>query len=304
MPTAEQNVVTGAFGYTGRRIASRLLDLGETVKTLTNKSQQLNTFGDRVQAFPLNFADPAALVEVLRGAATFYITYWIRFPYRGVDFAKAVQNTMTLFDAAKEAGVRRVVYVSVTNPSEDLSLPYFSGKARLEEALKSLGLSYAIIRPTVIFAHDDILVNNIAWLLRRFPLFPIPGSGKYKIQPVYVEDMADLMVKAGHQNEDIVIDAVGPETFTYEEMVRLIADKVGGRAKIVHVPPGLALASARLMGLFLRDVVLTRDEIEGLMRGLLVSDPPPTCHTRLSDWLEENSDRVGGHYASELARRT
>ena len=249
MPTAEQNVVTGAFGYTGRRIASRLLDLGETVKTLTNKSQQLNTFGDRVQAFPLDFADPAALVEVLKGAATFYITYWIRFPYKGVDFAKAVQNTMTLFDAAKEAGVRRVVYVSVTNPSEDLSLPYFSGKARLEEALKSLGLSYAIIRPTVIFAHDDILVNNIAWLLRRFPLFPIPGSGKYKIQPVYVEDMADLMVKAGHQNEDIAIDAVGPETFTYEEMVRLIADKVGGRAKIVHVPPGLALASARLMGL-------------------------------------------------------
>jgi NADH dehydrogenase len=197
MNTSELHVVTGAFGYTGKYITRRLLAKGVRVKTLTGHPDRENSFGDQVTVAPFNFDDPVALAESLRGATTLYNTYWVRFEHGDATFAKAVENTKTLIAAAGEAGVSRIVHVSITNPSPDSALPYFKGKALLEEAIIQSGLSYAIIRPTVIFGLEDILVNNIAWILRRFPVFAVPGGGGYRLQPIYVEDMADIAVSAG-----------------------------------------------------------------------------------------------------------
>ncbi|MFQ5343721.1 MAG: SDR family oxidoreductase [Anaerolineae bacterium] len=302
METPELNVVTGAFGYTGKYITRRLLSMGEQVKTITSHPGRPTPFGDQVSASPFNFDQPAELVKTLQGASTLYNTYWVRFDYEQTTFYEAVRNTLTLFSAAQEAGIRRVVHVSITNPDEDSPLPYFKGKAVLETALKESGLSYAIIRPTVIFGREDILINNIAWCLRRLPFFVIPGSGRYKLQPVYVEDMAEIAVEAGHQDTNSVIDAVGPEMYSYQDLVRLIAETVGSRARIVHVSPALALRLAKILGILVRDVVLTREEIDGLMAGLLVSDDPPTGKTRFSDWLKQNADVLGLQYSSEMSR--
>lgn len=296
------NVVTGAFGYTGRYITRRLLDMGERVKTITGHPGRPNPFGDDVSVGPFNFDQPAELVKSLEGASTLYNTYWVRFGYEETTFYQAVRNTLTLFSAAQEAGVCRIVHVSITNPDENSPLPYFKGKAILENALKESGLSHAIIRPTVIFGREDILVNNIAWFLRKFPIFAVPGSGKYRLQPIYVEDMAQIVVEAGHQDTNTVIDAVGPEAYAYEHLVRLIAESVGSRARIIHVAPSVALLLAKILGFFVRDVVLTREEIDGLMAGLLVSDGPPTGKTRFSDWLKQNADLLGRQYASEVNR--
>ena len=198
--------------------------------------------------------------------------------------------------------MRRIVHFSITNADPDSPLAYFRGKGRLEDAVRSSSLSYAIVRPTVIFGEGDILINNIAWFLRRFPAFPVFGSGDYRLQPAFVEDVAEIAVDAANRNEDLAVDAVGPETFTFEELVRLIAEKVGGTSRLVHVSPRLALWLTRLAGYLVRDVVLTRDEIDGLMANLLVSEGPPTGRMRLSDWLEQNSGTVGARYASELRR--
>jgi NADH dehydrogenase len=241
-------------------------------------------------------------VRSLEGASTFYNTYWVRFPYKKMTFDQAIQHALLLFSAAREAGVRRVVHVSITHPSEDSPLPYFRGKARLERALKESGLSYAIIRPTVIFGREDILINNIEWFLRTLPFFAVAGSGRYRIQPVYVEDVAGLAVDAGHGSANTILDAVGPETYPYEEFVRLIAQAIGSSARIVHVLPPVALLLATGLDLLVHDVVLTRDEIEGLMSGLLVSNGPPTGRTLFSHWLKQNADTVGRQYASELDR--
>lgn len=302
MNTSELHVVTGAFGYTGKTITRRLLAKGVQVKTLTGHPDRENPFGDRVSIAPFNFDNPAALAESLRGVTTLYNTYWVRFEHGDATFARAVENTRTLVAAAGEAGVRRIVHVSITNPEPDSPLPYFRGKALLEETIMQSGLSYAIIRPTVIFGLEDILLNNIAWILRRFPAFAVPGDGSYRLQPIYVEDMADIAVRAGEQAENAVIDAVGPDIFTFDELVCLVAEKTGSRARILHLPPGLALFLSRLVSLGVGDVVLTRDEVAGLMANLLVSDDPPTGQTRLADWLEENAASVGVRYASELAR--
>jgi NADH dehydrogenase len=302
LETAELNVVTGAFGYTGKYITRRLLSTGKRVRTLTGHPNRLNPFGEQVSVSPFSFDDPAELTESLRGATALYNTYWVRFSRAQVTFDQAVENTKALIKAAEEAGVRRIVHVSITNASEDSPLPYFRGKGLLENAIIHSGLSHAIVRPTVIFGAEDILINNIAWLLRRFPVFAVPGSGDYRMQPVFVEDVAEIAVNAAHRDEDVVVDAVGPDTYTFDELVRLIADKIRSKARIVHVSPALALFFSRMAGYLVNDVMLTRDEVEGLMANLLVSDGPPTGQTRLGDWLDENAESVGAKYASELRR--
>lgn len=300
--TQELNVVTGAFGYTGKYITKKLLSLGKRVRTLTGHPNRPNPFGNQLSVATFNFDNPAELTRNLQGATTLYNTYWVRFPYGQVTYDKAVENTKTLVSAAKEAGVRRIVHISITNASEESPFPYFRGKGILEKTVIHSNLSYAIIRPTVIFGHEGILINNIAWFLRKLPVFAILGEGNYQLQPVFVEDVAEIAVNAGQSNDNMVIDAVGPEIFRYEELIRLIADKVQSKAKIVHLRPGFALFLSKFIGYMVNDVVLTRDEVEGLMENLLVSKNSPTGKTRLTDWLSRNARIVGTCYASELTR--
>ena len=298
------HVVTGASGYTGRYIARLLLERGAEVRALTGHSERPGPFGDRVETHPYSFDDPAALARSLEGADTLFNTYWVRFARGELTHDRAVRNSRALFEAARRAGVRRVVHVSITNASADSPLPYFRGKALVEQALRESTLSHAIVRPAIIFGREDILLNNIAWALRRFPFHPIPGDGGYRVQPIFVEDLAGLAAELGAGGDAVEIDAVGPDVLTYEDMVRLIALKAGASSRMVHVPPWAAMAGTRLAGLLVRDVVLTREEIDGLTSGLLVSrsGEAPTGTTRLSDWLDENADRLGRRYESELAR--
>ncbi|MFZ5651890.1 MAG: SDR family oxidoreductase [Bacillota bacterium] len=302
MDREELCVVTGAFGYTGKYITRRLISSGKRVLTLTGHPGRDNTFGDRVSIAPFCFDNPDRLAESMRGATTFFNTYWVRFPYGGVTYGTAVENTRILIDSAARAGVRRIVHVSITNAFEESPLPYFKGKGILEREIVNSGLSYSIIRPTVIFGPEDILINNIAWLLRRFPVFVVPGTGEYRLQPVFVEDMAEIAVNASERQDNCIIDAVGPEIYTFNQLLNLIAEKVKSRARIVHLRPGLALFLSGLVGLMVKDVVLTGDEVRGLMAGLLVSREQATGKTMLSDWLDKNRHTVGSVYASELKR--
>lgn len=298
------HAVTGAFGYSGKYIAQRLLDAGEEVITLTNSIRRENPFGDRVRAFPFHFDEPDKLTESLRDVSVLYNTYWVRFNHPGFTFADAVRNTKVLFQAAADAGVKRIVHISITNPSEDSPLEYFSGKAHAERDLIESGLSYTILRPTVLFGKEDILINNIAWGLRRMPVFGVFGDGQYKLQPIYVDDLAELAVEQGGRTENVITNAIGPETFTYRELVETIGDLIGKRRPIVSAPPSLGYLVGSVIGKLVGDVMITRDEIGGLMSNLLYIDSPPTGHTKLTDWARERSSTLGLRYTSELARRT
>ena len=294
--------ITGAFSYSGKYFAKRLLERGEEVITLTNHPNRPNSFNGRIKAYPLDFNNEEGLTQSLKGANVLVNTYWIRFDQGGNTQPRAVENTRKLIQAAVRAGVQRIVHISITNPSADSPLPYFWGKAANEKAVIKSGMSYAILRPTVLVGAEDILINNITFLLKRFPFFALPGDGSYRLQPVYIEDLADMAVEAVYRKDNYTMDAVGPDIFTFKEMVKLIGEKVGAKRLLIPVPPSLALQASQFLSLFLGDVLLTREEVDGLMANLLVSKELPRGKTHLADWLEAHKEQIGTGYASELKR--
>lgn len=298
-----RHAVTGAFGYSGKYIAKRLLDRGHEVITLSNSVNRANPFDGRVKPYPFNFDNPEELAQSLQGVSTLYNTYWVRFNHKMFQHADAVKNTMILFEAAKAANIQRIVHVSITNPSEDSPLEYFSGKARLERALIDSGISHAILRPAVLFGKEDILINNIAWTLRRLPVFGVFGNGEYRLQPIHVDDLASLAVEQGAKLDNVIIDAIGSETFTYRELVRIIGKIIGKNRPIISVSPAVGFLAGWILGKCVGDVMITREEIRGLVADLLYVDSPPVRKTKLTDWIGEQADSLGRHYTSELARR-
>jgi nucleoside-diphosphate-sugar epimerase len=298
------HTVTGAFGYSGKYIARRLLEKGHTVHTLTNSTQRENPFGDSITVHPFHFDQPDALAKSLEGVSVLYNTYWVRFNHKLFTHADAVRNTKTLFAAAKQAGVERIVHVSITNPSAKFNLEYFSGKAELEETLINSGLSYSILRPAVLFGKEDVLINNIAWTLRHLPVFGVFGDGSYGIRPIHVDDLAQLAVAQGESRMNGIINAVGPESFTFRELVAEIGRIIGKKRPILSMPPRLAYAATRVVGWFVGDVFLTWEEVQGLMAGTLIVDTPPTGETKLTEWAKKHAATLGKQYTSELARRT
>jgi NADH dehydrogenase len=299
----EVHAITGAFGYSGKYIARRLLNSGLKVRTLTNSPDRKNDFGSSIEVFPFNFDKPEKLIEALRDVSVLYNTYWVRFNHTNFKHSIAVENTLKLFDAAKKAGVKRIIHTSITNPSINSPLEYFSGKAELEKALIETGISYSILRPAVIFGKEDILINNIAWMVRNLPIVGVFGDGKYKLQPIYVDDFAKLAVEQGQSKDNRIIDATGCETFSYKELIQTICTILGKKRLIISVPDVIGYLGAWFIGKMVGDIVLTREEIQGLKSNLLFTNSKPAGATKLTDWLKENSETVGKIYASELARR-
>lgn len=296
------DVVTGAFSFTGRYIAERLLAEEHPVKTLTNHPQRPGARELKVEVAPLQFTDREALVESLRDANVLYNTYWVRYRQRKVHFGEAVANTRILLGAAREAGVQKVVHISVSNPSEDSHLDYFAAKARAEAAVRESGIAWAIIRPTLVFGPGQILLNNMAWLLRRVPVFGIAGLGDYRVQPVAVEDVAELATWAAAQNDNVTVDAAGPDVMAYTELVEAMAIAVGRRPRFVYVSPGQLILVADLLGKYKRDVLLTRQELDGLMEELLVSHERPRGKRQFDNFLLTYATTLGLNYESEHNR--
>ncbi|MFZ0250598.1 MAG: NAD(P)H-binding protein [Acidimicrobiales bacterium] len=295
------DVVTGAFSYSGAVLARELLRGGRQVRTLTGHPGRAPA-GSTIEVHPLDFDDQLGLVASLSGATTLYNTYWVRFPHGAIDHERAVANSRTLFHAAKRAGVQRIVHVSITHPSSTSPYPYFRGKAMVERALAECDVSYAIVRPAILFGGDGVLLNNIAWLLRRLPVFAVGGNGEYRIRGIHVEDLAHLCLAKAAESDDSVTDAVGPERPTFNELVANIKGVVGSRARIVHVPGATMPLLARALGLVLHDVLLTTEEFQAMAAGLADTDGPATGATRLSAWLAGQGDTFGRHYANEIER--
>ncbi|MGH2872416.1 MAG: SDR family oxidoreductase [Solirubrobacteraceae bacterium] len=295
------DVVTGAFSYSGAHIARRLLHRGRRVRTLTHHPDREHPLKGQVEACPYRFDDPIALTRALEGVDTLYNTYWVRFDHGSAGFGSAVANSRALFHAARRAGVRRIVHLSIANPAPDSPFAYYRGKALVEHALAEVGIPFAIVRPTWIFGGDpEILANNIAWIMRRMPIFPIPGDGSYRVQPIHIDDLVDVCIDAGNAGDDLILDAAGPAAISFGELISAVRGAIGSRSPIVHVPARAFQIAARALGLVMKDVVLTSEEISALTSGLLVSSEPPRGKIAFTTWITEHE--IGHAYANELSR--
>lgn len=294
------SVVTGAFGFTGRFIASQLIAENLLVVNMTNHPERQDPFNGKVKCIPFNFDRPAQMVENFKSVDTVYNTYWVRFNRVRTTFGQAVANVQNMIRAAAEAGVRRFVHISISNPDEHSTSDYFKGKAIMERTLAESGLSYAIIRPTVLFGDNGILFNNIAWLLRRFPVLGVPGNGEYRLQPVYAPDVAELAIKCARLDRNITVDAAGPETFTYKELVYMLRSAVRSRCIIMHSTKMMSYLASLPINRIVGDVLITREEIDKLMLDKLCVTGPPLCKTRFSAWVEDNAHVLGTKYFSEV----
>ena len=309
--------VTGAYSYTGKYIALELLKAGRRVITLTRNPERPHELKAQIPAFRLDFSQPELLRQALSGVEVLVNTYWVRYNYpgpalepssraklgrgEGSSFEQAVANTKILLDAAASAGVRRVVHISVSKPDQT-QLAYFRGKLETERLVQASGLSYAIIRPTIVFGEEEVLINNITWLLRKMPVFAVPGDGRYQVQPVYVKDVARLAASAAGAKQNTVVDAAGPEIFTFMELLELLKKVAGSRCILVRVPAPLALGLSGILGGLFGDLMLTEEELDALMQGLLAVETEPTGTTRFSQWAEENASLLGKNYVNELKR--
>lgn len=302
----ELHVVTGAFGYSGRWIAKELISRGKKVRTLTNAIGRDDPFDGQVEVFPIDFTDHESLVSSLKGADVLYNTYWVRYKDRNGGYAHdlAVENIGKLLLAAAEAGVRRVVHFSVAHPHKAPDWSYFRGKLAVEKILTESSLSYAILRPTVFFGGErDVLINNMAWLIRKFPVFGVFGLGDYLIQPIHIADVARIAVNQGESMDDVILDVAGPEIFLYRDYVRLLAKSAGVRRVILPIPPIIGWLVGRFVGVFLQDIVITKAEIKGLMQGLMATDEKPLGTIQFSEWVSSNGTNLGVKYHNDMKER-
>ena len=295
------DVVTGAFSYSGAAIARELRARGRAVRTLTGHPEHAPA-GTDIEVRPLNFDDPAELVRSMRGAHTLYNTYWVRFAHGRIDHGAAVENSRVLFEAAAAAGVQRIVHVSITQPALDSPYPYFRGKAEVEQILGDVGVSHAIVRPAILFGGDGVLINNVAWLLRHLPVFAVGGRGGYRVRGIHVDDLARLCVDLGARSDTVTMDAVGPQSVTFRELVDAVRGAVGSHAVVVPIPGRVLTMLSSVLGVALRDTLLTRDEYRAMADGLADSAAPSTGTIVLTDWIEEHRDELGRRYANELHR--
>jgi len=297
----QTDVVTGAFSYSGAAIARELLAAGHQVRTLTGHPGRAPA-GGPIEARPLDFTRPERLAADLSGAHTLYCTYWIRFPHRDTTHELAVANLCLLFDAAARAGIQRIVHLSITHADPASPYPYFRGKGEAEQYLAALGVPYAVLRPAILFGGDGVLLNNIAWLLRRLPVFAIGGRGEYKVRPIHVDDLARLAVSLGGGSGNETVDAVGPDSVTFAGLVDAIRSAVGSRALVVPSPGWLIPPMSAILGAALRDVLLTTEEYQAMAAGLADSSGPATGPTSLTEWIAGHGDGLGRTYANELTR--
>jgi uncharacterized protein YbjT (DUF2867 family) len=294
--------VTGAFSFTGAYVAQELQRRGHTVRTLTSHPAPPAQWARAIAVHPYRFDDLTALAASLRGVRVLVNTYWMRFPRSGIGFDDAVENTRILGIAAAKAGVQRIVHVSVANPSHESPFAYYRAKAAAEEALGECGVPLAIVRPTWIFGEGDVLLNNLAWLLRHLPVFAMVGRGRYKVQPVYAGDVARIIADLCESKGRVIVDAAGPDVLEYRELVAIMKRALGKHRLVVPAPTFVALVMGKLAGLALRDVVLTKPELGVLRASLMTSSQPPLGRVHVEDWLREHRAVVGRRWASDLGR--
>jgi NADH dehydrogenase len=295
-------ILTGAFSYTGRYIGQELLRRRIPFQSLTNHPRPSIFPSASIPVAPLQFQDASLLISTLRKSTILVNTYWIRYPAKGISHETAVQNIGFLVQCAKQAGIQKIIHISVSNPSIESQLSYFKGKAEAEEIIQQSGIPYTILRPTLVFGKEDVLLHNIAWLLRHFPFFVFSSPSTCWIQPISAEEVGYFAVESIHSYTNQTIDVAGPEVVSMKEMVQKIGHACGYPRPMYSTSLGITMVAVRILNVMLHDRIITKEEILGLLKNHLASSQPPLGRVSFTDWLMQEGSSLCSHYINDYKR--
>ena len=257
-------LVTGATGFIGSNLVRRLAAEAKPVRALVRDAEKARrVLGPDVETITGNIAEPVSLARAAEGADTIIHLVGIIQEARGATFEGIhVRGTENILAAAVRAGARRFVFQSALGTRPNAPSRYHQTKWRAEELVRASGLSWTILRPSLVYGPGDDFTTRLADVIRLSPAVPVLGSGKSRFQPVYVDDMTACLARA---TDDVhagrTFEVGGPDVLTLDQIVEEIAKALGRRRSFVHVPIPFARPAARLFEIFLPSPPVTVDQL-------------------------------------------
>ncbi|HKZ05275.1 MAG TPA: NAD(P)H-binding protein [Methylomirabilota bacterium] len=246
--------VTGGTGFVGKHVIRALLGQGLLVRALVRRGSERDLQGfESIERVPGDVLAPEALTASVEGcAALVHLVGIIRERRsRGVTFeALHTQATANMLRLARAAGVRRFLHMSALGARANAAARYHQTKWAAEEAVRASGLDWTIFRPSIIFGRGDELVTMLARMIRRLPVVPVLGSGRYRLQPIPVEQVGEAFARAVRSDRSVgqVYTAAGPADYPFLEILSRIARAMGrAGVRTVHVPLGPVRAATSVL---------------------------------------------------------
>jgi NADH dehydrogenase len=269
--------VTGASGFVGRSVVARLLERGCRVRALVRPGSEERlapagaaaAWADRLDIRPGDIRNAPLLIEAMRGSGAVIHLVGILRPKGENTFAAVhLHGTENVIRACRAAGIRRLLHMSALGAGRAIGTPYFVTKEKAEEAVRRSGLDWTIFRPSVIHGpRGDFMIQVARMVSRPLPV-PLVGAGRQVLQPVYVEDVAELFARAIGLPESVsrTYEVGGPEVLSLRKFLATVARVLRGKSKwMVPVPVFLVRFGAWLDERLTADPPITRDELKMLL---------------------------------------
>ena len=280
-------LVSGGTGFVGAAIVRELLRRGEKVAILGRDAAKVRErFGDDVDARVGDVRDPATLAPAMQGVDV--VVNAVQFPNfpienrrKGWTFEDVdLKGTRYQVDAAKDAGVRRVVYISGVGASKDAGKHWFRYKWEAEKYLQDSGLEWVVIRPTWVYGPDDVALNRFLGFAKRLPFIPMFGDGKQSMQPVFIDDVGRVGADAALKPEAAgnVFELGGPDVMSMDDVLRTALEVQGKKKGLLHQPALLGKTIGALASI-LPSPPLSPDAID------FITHPAVADNTRLEEVL-------------------
>ena len=258
-------LVTGATGFVGRHLVGRLLNQKIPVRALVrvlSKAQELKDQGIEVAAGDI--ADAASLDAAMKGCDKVIHLVGIIQEGRGFTFRSVhVDGTRNMLDAAKNAGAGQFIYQSALGSREGAASEYHRTKWEAEKLVRASGIPYTILRPSLIYGPGDLFTVRLAEAIRLSPVLPVIGTGRSKVQPILIDDVATCLVKIVTDERHLhkAYEIGGPEQLNYEEVTKAIAAALGVDRPTVHMPLFFMRTLARVAEMVLPKPPVTTDQL-------------------------------------------
>lgn len=276
-----QRLITifGGAGFIGRHLVRKLATGGWRIRVISRSpglAGHLQPLGDvgQIVVQPESGGDEAALGRLLEGSSAVVNLVGILYETSKQRFDDVHgERPGRIARAAAEAGVERLVHVSAIGADDQSSSAYAQSKAKGETTLRQAFENAVIIRPSIIIGPEDDFFNRFAAMARVTPALPLIGGGKTRFQPVYVGNVADAII-AGLERDDALgrtYEIGGPETYSFEELLRYMLEVIGRKRYLIDLPFGIAALQARFLE-WLPVPPLTRDQLELLKTDNVVGE--------------------------------